>query len=367
MKNISLIVSRLVRKRLLIIPFLICLTACESTLSREFNLLMSTRDYARSEQLLLNKLQTNPDHAESNYLLGFLYAEQRQFAKAMLHFDRSEKSFSYREHIAYIKERNYNIEFSKGIDSIEKKNPNQAILHFQNATALNPSAFESFLMLGIAQSISGKSSDGIISLTTCLELNPKSYECTWNLSKLYYSAGNYSRSVQILDDFLNHTPNNPQLIWIKINNHLESGDISRAERSFQELRMYFMSEKSLLQSVSGVGGVVQQSVDFASQSLIEYIKQFGFRLYELKIYDRSVVYLNESVSRFPSDIQLRRTLNLAAFYAEEYKILAESGQKLLEQIPGDKPTQAQLLIALEKTGDIDKLRVLQSMMERVER
>jgi tetratricopeptide (TPR) repeat protein len=344
---------------------LIGLTACESALSREFNLLMNTRDYAKSEQLLLNKIQTNPDHAEANYLLGFLYIEQQQFEKAVDYFERSYKSFTYREHIDYLKERSFNIEYNKGVDLFEENELGNAIIHFRNATKLNPQDQEAYLMLGISQSIFGMIKDGIESFEACLKLNPNSFSCSWNLSKLYHSTQDYQNASTTILSYLKNDPNNVQLLWILVNNYLDSNFYQEAEQAFQQIREYFMISEILRQSVVVESNRLLTGGSAIDQSLIGYVKQIGFRFFELGEYNRAVPYLIESVNRLPTDIELRRTLNLAAFYVQDYVTLSQSGQKLLEMVPNDKSTQAQLIIAFEKTGDLDNLQILKSIIEGI--
>jgi len=341
-------------------------TSCESTLSREFNLLMNARDYSKSEQLLLNKIESNPDHAEANYLLGFLYAEQQQFEKSVEYLDKSYESFTYREHITYIKERNFNLQYSKGVNLLKENEAGNAIKHFRNATVLKPEDQEAYLMLGIAQSIFGRTIDGIESFKSCLSLNPTLFKCSWNLSRLYYSTSDYQNSIAIASKYLEHDPDNVQVMWVLVNNYLDSKLYSEAEQAFQRIREYFMSDVSLIQSAAVQLTQTQTTVKFTEQGLSGYLKQMGFRFFELGEYKRAVIYLKESVNREPVDLALRRTLNLAAFYDEDYETLSQSGQKLLELVPNDKATLAQLIIAFEKTGDLDNLKISQSKMEGIQ-
>src|SRR5690606_37378816 len=99
---------------------LLMMGACESTLTREFNMAMNARDYTKSQAILENQLQKNPDHAEANYLMGLLMSEQRKYDLAKTHFDRSSKSFTYREHINFLTDRNYNLEYNKGLEYYQR-------------------------------------------------------------------------------------------------------------------------------------------------------------------------------------------------------------------------------------------------------
>jgi len=298
-------------------------------------------------------------------LLGSLHIEQQQFEKAVYYFERSYKSFTYREHIDYLIERNFNVEYSKGVDFFDVKELGNAIKHFNNTTKLKPEDQEAYLMLGISQSLFGMTNEGIESFQKCLKFNPKSFQCSWNLSRLYHNTQDYQNAITTILRYLNHDPSNIQLLWVLINNYLDSRFYDEAERSFQQIREHYMTSEFLRQ------GAVLESIPLPAmgspihQSLIGYVKQIGFRFYELGEYNRAIPYLKESVNREPTDVSLRRTLNQAAFYGQDYVTLSQSGQKLLELVPNDKSTQAQLIISFEKTGDLDNLKRLKSKMEGI--
>jgi tetratricopeptide (TPR) repeat protein len=313
------------------------LTACESALMREFNHHMSANDIQSTQQLLDRELAADPNSAEANYLMGNLLTRQQQYSDANTYFERSFRISSvYREHINYLRERNYRTEFNTALDALHQEQFERASRYLNRAAEIFPERKDTYPVLGRTYRQLGQNGDAEQAYRTCISLEPAHYECGINLAEMLYRQHQYDEVINLTTILRDHHPEDWRSIQLLTDAYLKNGQFDEAESAFSDLRSY--------------------------QSDLNYLRHFAFTLYNNDEFHRSERYLIMYLQSQPHDSDVLRTLSSMYLDSGNYELVIEAGKRLLSVEPNDRTVKAKMMVAYELLGDLDNHKAMQEAL-----
>ena len=319
--------------------YLICLffliTACESAVMREYNTHMSGNDYRSARQLLESELSSNPNSTEANYLMGNLLSLEKEYEEANIYFEQSLNASSmYREHIEYLKERNYRREFNEGLNAWDQERLQQTLQQMNYASQIFPDRVEVYPILGNAYEAIGQPDDAQQAYLNCLAFQEDNFQCGSNLAQSYYDDGQYIRAIDTSNEFLNYYPSNANFKKISAYSHLEIGDIDTAEEMFD--------------SFLGV------------RNNYEALKQFAVDLNNMGEIYRAERYFRRCLEWMPRDQDVLSALSYIYLETRNFRLMVEANERLVSLEPENRLLKENLMLSYELYGDIDNYKAIKS-------
>ena len=92
----------------------------------------------------------------------------------------------------------------------------------------------------------GKTEEGIQELQQAIKINPKNYIALYNLAKVYFAQKKYKIAKQVLEDMLNITQNDPEILNMLGLCHLKLKEYKEAAGIFENLKNKFPKNHILL-------------------------------------------------------------------------------------------------------------------------
>ncbi len=319
--------------------YLICLflliTACESAVMRDFNTHMAGNDFRSAKQMLETELSQNPNSPEANYLMGNVLSREKQYEEANTYFERSLNSSSmYREHIEYLKERNYRLEVNAGLDARERERFNDTARYFTYASQIFPDRVEVYPTLGNAFTELENHEQAQQVYLQCLDHDAENFQCGLNLAESYFLSEHYEKAIDTALKFLGYYPSNHTFHKILAYSHLEIGNFSDAVDAFY------------------------QKLDYRSN--YHSVKQFANELNNLGEIYRAEPFYRICLQRMPRDQDVLSALSYIYLETGNFGLMVEANQRLVALNPENRLLKENLMLAYELNGDIDNYRALKS-------
>lgn len=309
-------------------------SACESTLMREFNHHMSGNDMNNAKGVVQQQLSRNGQDPEANYLMGNLMSREQNYAEANTYFDRSlNRSSVFREHIEYLRERNYRIEFNEGIEAQQNNLHPRAARQFELALQVFPDRVEAYPLLAKSRQELGQTGEAETAYQACLELDPAHSECGLHLASLLYESGRFDEAYQTADRLSNHHPEEWRIYRLKTDASLRTEQYDRAEAAFSRL--------------------TELNPNY------NFTKQFAVTLFNEGQIRRAEPHLVNCLEQQPNDSDILQILAGIYLDSGNYNLVIEAGNRLLNRDPNNNSIKAKMMIAYELTGDIDRYREMQ--------
>ena len=318
---------------------LLSLTACESSLMREFNHHMSGNDLQTTHRVLDRELAANPNNAEASYLKGNLLSRQKEYAEANTYFERSLRNSSmFREHIEYLKERNFRTEFNAGLEAQENRQHELAARQYNLAIDIFPERTEPMPLLGSVYETLNRTDDAAAIYGRCLRLEATHYECGLRLAEIEFNRDNYSESIHLANTLREAYPEDWRPLQLLTEAYMENGQYEQAEGTFAALRNL--------------------------QSSYRTLKNTAISFYNHGEVRRAERLLRDCLAQQPNDTDVLRALSSIYLDSRNYELVIEAGNRLLRIEPDNRAVKAKLMIAYELIGDIDNYKTLQEELEQ---
>jgi len=321
----------------LFVILLLLTSACESAVMREFNYHMAGNDSRSAESMLQNELSSDPDNAEANYLMGNLLSRQKQYSQANTYFERSLNTSSmYREHIEYLKERNYRLEFNTSLDAWNQQRWPRTVEFAHYAREIFPNRIEVYHLLGSAYNELDEPENEQNAYITCLSYVETDYQCGLNLTKSYYSNRQYQEAIETATHMLEEYSNNTNFLKLLAYSYFELEDFDRSEEAFEKLL----------------------SVRFNYAT----VKQYATELNNIGEIYRAERYFRRCLEYAPRDEEVLSAL--ASIYLEtgNFRLMVQANERLLSMDPNNRDLKKNLMLSYELFGDIDNYRALRSQL-----
>lgn len=326
-------------RRILILQALLCSSflfiSCESALMRDYNHHMAGNDLRSARNILNEELDRNPNSAEANYLMGNLLSQEQEYEEANKYFERSLNASSvYKEHIEYLKERNYRTEFHEGLDAWNEDRLQRTVQKMNLASQVFPGRVEVYPILGNAYEEIGQPKDAQQAFMTCLTYDEANYECGLNLANSYYQNSQYNDAITFINDFSEHFPDNDKLLKILTYSYFETNQLDEAEKTFTTY------------------STIQNSYDD--------LKQFAVELNNIGEIYRAEEYFRQCLERMPKDEEVLRALSSIYLETGNYRLMVQANERLLSMDPDNEALKKRLMLSYELYGDIDNYKALKS-------
>lgn len=146
---------------------------------------------SKAENILRGVLKNNPDELNAKYQLAALLAQTEGVTAASRLLDQildTDKNY-------------YKAHYLLGVISWNQKNTAKALLHFNNAVNINPQFVEGWLALSEVEHIRSGDSKTEIILETGLERNPGNPALRYQLASLSFAEGDFERVLSLLEKF----------------------------------------------------------------------------------------------------------------------------------------------------------------------
>jgi len=310
-------------------------SACESTLMREFNHHMSGSDLNSAKSVVQQQLSRNGQNPEANYLMGNLLSREQNYAEANTYFDKSLKRSSvYREHIDYLRERNYTEEFNQGVEAYQNNRHERAVRQFELALQIFPDRVEAYPLLAKSRSELGQPDLAETAYRACLEFEPAHLECGLNLSEMLVEQERYTDVISVAGPLSREHPEDWRPYRLLTDAYLQTSQYDRAEESFSNL--------------------------ISKQNRYDNLKQFALSLYNKGEIRRAEPYLVSCLERNATDPDILQVLAGIYLDSGNYELVIDAGNRLLDADPQNSSIKAKLMIAYELTGDIDRYKEMQA-------
>ncbi len=311
--------------------FLFSLTACESALMREFNHHMAGNDQQTAQRIVQQELSRDGQNPEANYLMGNLLSQQKQYNEANIYFDRSlNRSSVYREHIRFLKERNFRMEFNRGVELYQTDQFSRAAEHFELALQIYPNHNEVFPQLGKIYEELGRNDDAETAYRSCIENDPSHLECGLSLSSLLYENRRFEEAAQIAEQVSRHYPEDWRGYRLQTDARLAARQFDRAETAFEEL--------------------------YSRARSYRHIKHFALTLYNEREIRRAEPFLVRCLEQRPNDPEVLQVLAGIYLDSGNYGLVIDAGNRVLNSDPNNNSIKAKMMIAYELLGDIDRFK-----------
>jgi Flp pilus assembly protein TadD len=299
---------------------------------------MGMRDYASTQRMLQQHIQQNPNDPEAHYLMGSLYAMQQQFGPANTHFDESLKISSlYREHIHYLRERNYRLEYNRGLEAIQEARYTDAVGHLGLAADVYPDMADPHSATGYAYTMLPDIQKAKTAYTQCLQRDAASYECALNLADLNLQTNDFFNAIQTGIQAVRLNDVNWSARRVLLYAYLGSNQFDEAEMVFAAMRQQQSSQATL--------------------------RDFSLELFNRGELKRARPYLRQFISNNPEDIDVIKAAVIAALDQNDFEEMITYNKQILGLRPDDRSAKVHLLIAYEQTGDLDNYEELKIQLD----
>ena len=320
-------------QQLLIIFCVLFLSACESTVMREFNHHMAGNDFRSAQTMLNGELSQNPNSAEANYLMGNLLSREKNYEEANAYFERSlSSSFLFREHIDYLKERNYRLELNEGLNAWEQENAQRTIQHLNYANQIFPDRIEVYPTLGNAYEAAQQPAEAQRTYRRCLALDAENFQCGLNLAVSLFINREFSDAITFVSEFNEYYSTNPNLLKILAYSYLETGDPDKAEETFDKFL----------------------AVGFN----YEAVKQFANELNNMGEIYRAEKYFTRCLEQRPRDRDVLNALSYIYLETGNFRLMVQANERLVSMEPENRLLLENLMLSYELYGDIDNYRLV---------
>ena len=174
-------------------------------------------------------LKINPNHFDSNYLLGTLYLQNQRFNEAKIKFRKAAK----------IKPNHAALCNNMGATLIELKEYREAINYFKKTISIQPNFAQAYNNIGTILKEQEKHNEAINYFQKAIEIHPELKEARLNLGITYKELGEIEKAIVYFKKIIEIQPNN-----IKAHQNLmESYEKTNKEK---ELKLAILNAKKFI-------------------------------------------------------------------------------------------------------------------------
>ncbi len=324
--------------RFLLLGFLLLFISCESTLEREFNHAMSGNDMRAATEHVERALADNPADPEANYLMGRILTENRNYPKAMEYFNLALATApTYQKQIDHILETRYRNEFNSATASWEHGQYEATISYLDAAIQIYPDRWEKYPLKGEAHKNLGQYEYAQQAFTRCVSIEHMQRFCGTNLALSYFKNDQFEQAKRIAERYLEHYPQDRNLLKVAAYAYLETDDVENADSYFSKY------------------------VD--SGFTYDALRQFATELNNMgEIYAAERFY-TLCLRVNPSDPEVLATLSSIYLETGNYDLMVQANERLLSLEPDNTIHKERLMLAYELAGDIERYRAIQSELD----
>jgi tetratricopeptide (TPR) repeat protein len=189
--------------------------------------------------LFTHTLRVNPGSALAHNNLGWALAQQRQFSKAIAHYERAlqlkgdmleahynlgdalaaqgqlDSAISHYTRVLQLKPTWAEAHINLGTALIQQGKTDEAIAHYTQALRLKPDWAVPYNNLGDAMARQGRLDEALTWFSRAIQLKPRLPEAAYNLGGILWQRGRHAEAIAAYRNALRHRPH-----WLQAANHL---------------------------------------------------------------------------------------------------------------------------------------------------
>jgi tetratricopeptide (TPR) repeat protein len=199
----------------LMLCFGLTLTGCNSVWVTSAKVYLQQNNLDKARDMLLQGLEENPKDAQAHYLLGDIYAQQKNYPDMLKEFETSlSLNQKFKPDIDATKNKIYRALYTQAVEDFNNKAPDKAAELLTTALTISPQERAGWSLLGKANINQKKYPQAIEALNKVVALDPK-FEAMddrgW-LMKMYYASEKYNESLTVAQQILAKDPSNKEAV-----------------------------------------------------------------------------------------------------------------------------------------------------------
>jgi len=187
------------------------LAGCQSVYVTSARVYIQQNDFENAKKQLQEGLRTDPKDAEAHYLLGSIYAQEKQYPEMLQEYDASlALNQKHKADIDRIKEKHFRELFNASVEKFNNKQPEEAITLLDQAVMISPADRDAWSLLSKSQ-IRVKQYDlAKTSLQKAIALDPQysSFEDRVLLMEMLYNESKQMEALNLAEDILQKDASN---------------------------------------------------------------------------------------------------------------------------------------------------------------
>jgi tetratricopeptide (TPR) repeat protein len=204
---------------LIVLTLMLCagltLTGCNSVWVTSAKVYLQQNNLEKAQEMLQKGLEENPNDAQAHYLLGDIYAQQKNYPEMLTEFNASlALSQKFKPEMDAAKTKIFRALYNQAVEEFNKQAPDKAAELLTTAVMVSPQERTGWSLLGKANINQKKYNEAIEALNKVVALDPK-FEALddrgW-LMKMYYATGQYEKSLNAAKDILSHDQSNKEAV-----------------------------------------------------------------------------------------------------------------------------------------------------------
>jgi len=187
------------------------LAGCQSVYVTSAKVYIQQNDLENAKKQLQEGLRTNPKDAEAHYLLGSIYAQEKQYPEMLQEYDASlALNPKHKADIEKIKEKHFRELFNSAVEKFNNKQPEEAITLLDQAVTISPGDRDAWALLAKSQIRIKQYDQSKTSLQKAIALDPQysSYEERVLLMEMLYNESKQMEALNLAEDILQKDPSN---------------------------------------------------------------------------------------------------------------------------------------------------------------
>jgi tetratricopeptide (TPR) repeat protein len=288
------------------------------------------KKYDEALEVLEEGRKVDPGHAPLYPMLGSLYIQKREYLRADSAFNIAVSlDGKLEKEVNEVRLAEWSNLVNRGVKAMKVEEYDEAILHLQNATIMNPEGVEAYINLGASYSNSGQARESVKPFQKALELDPENIDLKLSLAKIYNSLGKPDSSKVYYKQSLAIEPDNMSVKEGLASCYLREGSVDSASTLYTEL----LSGEEVNPDIAFNAGLVE--IQRANWSGAE--KAFLI-----------------TVENYPDDIEARENLSIALMQLEKYDEVVPHLEKIVELDNNNREAWGSLIVAYAQIGMNDK-------------
>jgi tetratricopeptide (TPR) repeat protein len=191
------------------------LTGCNSVYVTSAKVYLQQNDLDKAKEQLLMGLDENPNDAQAHYLLGDIYAQQKNYPEMLNEFNTSlALSPKHKAEIETTKGKVFKDLYNQAVEQFNKQQHEEAGKTLQMAVTVKPEDRSGWSLLSKAYINGKKYTEAIDALNKVVALDPKAeaMEDRGWLMKMYYATEQFDKAREVAQDILSRDPSNKEAV-----------------------------------------------------------------------------------------------------------------------------------------------------------
>ena len=214
------------------------LNGCTSTYVTSAKVYIQEGYNDKAKEQLTNGLKQNPGDAQAHYILGTLYAQDKDYEEMITEFDATQAlTKKYDDDIHALKDKHFDNQYNASVEHFNNKRIEQAIKTMKIAVLIDPTDQEGWTLLGKSYVRNQEYDKAIDVIQKAIELDPnfENIEDRVLLMDVYYNTKKYDEALNCAMEILRVDETNKDAVRKAAFCYNELGQSEKAMQYYREL------------------------------------------------------------------------------------------------------------------------------------